>query len=249
MRMGKNSKSFAFLNANTLRFLAIFFMLLDHLWGTLVSGNLWMTCVGRMAFPIFAFQISEGFLHTSDLKRYRNRLILFALLSEIPFDLMLNGTWFYPFDQNVLFTLLLGLWAISVLDKAKKDPSTQSFILAALKTMGICLLGLVFMVDYKMMGVATVILFYVCRGFKGAWLCQLAGMIVLNGVLFNGMVIPVTLGSISFEFPQQAFAVFALVFIWLYNGQKGRSSKWLQYAAYAFYPVHALILYLISHFR
>lgn len=245
--MEKKSKSITFLNANTLRFLAMGFMLLDHLWGTIVSGNFWMTCVGRMAFPIFAFQISEGFLHTSDLKRYRNRLLLFAILSEIPFDLMLNGTWFYPFDQNVLFTLLLGLWAISVLDKAKKTPTASNFLLAALKVLGICLLSLVFMVDYKLMGVVTVILFYVCRGFKGAWLCQLVGMILLNGVFFNGQVIPFTIGGFSFEFPQQAFAVFALVFIWLYNGQKGKSSKWLQYAAYAFYPVHALILYLIGY--
>ena len=109
-------RPFGGISAMTLRLVAITCMLLDHLWATLVPGSDWMTFLGRLAFPIFAFQIAEGFFHTADVKRYAKRLLLFALLSEIPFDLIQASTVFFPFHQNVLFTLLLGLWAISALD-------------------------------------------------------------------------------------------------------------------------------------
>ena len=77
------------LTATHLRILALVLMLLDHLWGTVVPGNNWMTYVGRMAFPIFAFQAAEGYHHTHDFKGYCKRLALFALISEIPFNLMM----------------------------------------------------------------------------------------------------------------------------------------------------------------
>ena len=247
--MTEKKRSIAFLNANTLRFLAMAFMLTDHLWGTLVSGQLWMTCVGRMAFPIFAFQVSEGFVHTHDVKKYAQRLFVFALISEIPFDLMLNGLYLYPFDQNVMFTLLLGLWAITVLDKAKKNPTTKNLLLAAVKVLGIWLFSILFMVDYGILGVPTVLLFYVFRDFKGAKIGQLVSMVLLHVLVSEGQTLPLMLGSWKYEFPVQGFAVFALIFIWLYNGEKGRSSKFIQYSAYWFYPVHMLILYLILFFR
>ncbi len=248
MLMEKTNKKTGLLNANTLRLLAMIFMLIDHLWGTIVWGNLWMNCVGRLAFPIFAFLISEGFFHTHDLKAYMKRLFVFALLSEIPFDLMLNSRIIYPFDQNVLFTLLLGLWAISVLDKGRKDPSAKGRVLAIVKALGIWLLSVVMMVDYGPIGVPTVLIFYLFRDFKGARLCQLAGMVLLHVVLFNGQTLPLSLGAFHYDFPIQGFAVFSLLLIWLYNGKKGRSNRVMQYAAYAFYPVHALVLYLILYF-
>lgn len=239
-------KPFGGINAGTLRLLAILLMLLDHLWATVIPGNMWMTYLGRLAFPIFAFQITEGYFHTSDRKRYEKRLLVFGLISEIPFDLIMGGTMFYPFHQNVMFTLLLGLWLISSLERAGQEKTAKAWAVGLLKAVGCLLLAVVTFVDYGVMGVLTIAAFYVFRGFAGAWIGQLIALILLNIVFFKGETIPVTLFGTVFDFPTQGFAVLSLLPIWLYNGQKGRSSKLLQYGAYAFYPVHLLILYLLQ---
>ena len=203
-------KPFGGINANQLRVLAMFLMLLDHLWATLVPGNFWMTYLGRAAFPIFAFQISEGFFHSSDRRRYAKRLFLFALLSEVPFDLIYGGTMLYPFHQNVMFTLLLGLLACCVIDRARGERTARATLRGALSVAGILLLSLIGMVDYGWKGVMTVVAFYLLR-----------------------------------DFPTQGFAVLSLLPIWLYNGRRGGGGKALQYAFYAFYPAHMLVLYLL----
>ena len=87
----------------SLHIMAMAFMLCDHLWGTIVPGNDWLTCVGRLAFPIFAFLIVEGYFHTKNVKKYALRLLIFALISEVPFDMMMTASLFYPFKQNVSY--------------------------------------------------------------------------------------------------------------------------------------------------
>lgn len=238
-------KTIKFLDSNTLRLIACLLMLCDHLWATIIPGNMWMTWVGRLAFPIFAFQIAEGFLHTSNFRRYAKRLLIFGLISEIPFDLVYGNTVFYPFHQNVMFTLLFGLLAVKALDRAKEKHTLKAVLggicLAAL----CCLGGAITFSDYGALGVLTVIMFYICRSFPLAWAVQLCFMLVFNMVLFRGEYIPIIIGEHSFEFQTQGFAAFALIPIWLYNGKKGVSGKAVQYAFYAFYPLHLLVLYLL----
>ena len=216
------------LNATHLRILALVLMLLDHLWGTVVPGNDWMTYVGRMAFPIFAFQAAEGYHHTHDFKGYCKRLALFALVSEIPFNLMISGSPIFPFHQNVMLTLLFGLLACRAYDRRK--------ILAML---GWMVLGAFTLPDYGIMGITTVLAFHVFRDWKWA---QLLMLIAINWFGLEGQEL--IFGS--FKMPLQAFAILAFIPIALYNGEKGRGGKALQYGSYIFYPLHMLILGLMG---
>lgn len=236
---------FKIIDANVLKILAMIFMLSDHMWATIISGNKWMTYVGRMAFPIFAFQISEGFIHTSDFKKYAKRLFWFALISEIPFNLFYSSSLFYPFHQNVLFTLLLGLFSIRAIDEFKKQKTPKSFIIAVLTLVGTTLAATIGFTDYGAMGVLTVVVFYVFRDFPYAWLFRLVALFLLNIYFFSGMTIPIELFGMSFDFQTQGFALLSLIPIGLYNGKKGYNHPILKYSMYVFYPLHMFILYMI----
>ena len=239
---------FGGLTSNMLRILAMAFMICDHLWAKVVPGNDWMTYVGRMTFPIFAFMISEGFIHTSNLKKYISRLLIFALISEIPFNLFYGGSWFYPYHQNVMFTLLFGLLAIMLIDKAKKNRDAKTIVKSALLVILLGIASFIGFVDYGFWGFLIIIMFYLFRDFPFAWLAQLAAMIIINCELFEGQFTIVDLFGKSFEFATQGFAVFSLIPIWLYGGRKGKSSKIMQYGFYAFYPLHMIIIYLAVYF-
>ena len=215
------------LTATHLRILALVLMLLDHLWATVVPGNNWMTYLGRMAFPIFAFQTAQGYIHTRDFKAYCKRLALFALISEIPFNLMLMSSPIFPFHQNVMLTLLLGLLACRAYDR-KRWGSVAGWII----------LGAVTFCDYGSLGVVSVLMFHIFREYP---LGQLLMLIAINGFGYEGQQL--LLGRM--EIPVQAFAILAFIPICLYSGEKGRGGKWLQYGSYIFYPAHMLILWLL----
>ncbi len=241
-------KPFGGLTSDMLRLIAVVLMLSDHIWATAMNLGDWMTYIGRMAFPIFAFQIAEGFIHTSDFKRYALRLFGFAIISEIPFNLFYSSRFFNPYHQNVMFTLLLGLLAIKVTDNLKKDKSAKNICLSVLWYLLIVTGSVIGFPDYGFLGVITVLMFYLFRDFPFAWVLQLAGMVLINGVFSEGQVIPTELFGKAVEIPIQSYAVFSLIPIWLYGGKKGKGSKALQYGFYSFYPVHMLILYLIKYF-
>lgn len=226
---------------------AMCFMLCDHLWATVIPGNNWLTCVGRIAFPIFAFLIVEGYFHTKNFKNYVLRLLIFALLSEIPFDLVAGGTLFYPFHQNVLWSFLLSLGLIHLNERARRTGKWSLRILtAALTVLFGSVAGLITMVDYHHVGVLTVLTFYFFRG-RRWWnfLLQLLSLAYINLELLGGLGYELSLFGQSFFLPQQGFALLALIPIWLYRGRQGPHSKPLQFLYYAFYPLHLLILGLV----
>lgn len=240
------------LNALHLHLMAMLFMLLDHLWATLVSGNLWMNCVGRIAFPIFSFLLVEGYTHTHNVKKYLGRLLFFALISEIPANLMFGNALFYPYHQNVLWTFLIALLCIMGIDQVQKKKGKSWWTLFAAG--GIALLGFVAgslgMVDYFGFGVLTVLAFYFFRGRKWYdFVGQFACLYGINVVLLRGQELMFTLFGQECSFPTQGFALLALIPIWLYQGKHGPHNKAIQYACYAFYPVHMLILALIARWR
>lgn len=231
-----------------LHILAMAFMLCDHLWATVIPGNNWLTCIGRMAFPIFAFMLVEGYFHTRNLKYYAFRLLVFAVISEIPFNLMCGSSLFYPIHQNVLWTFLIGLGMIHLNETAKQSHKPLIVNLAPAVTVLLGgLLGIVTFCDYNAAGVLMVLLFYFCRGNHfWCYVCQFGGLYYINCELLQGLVYPVNIFGYSFEFPQQGFALLSLIFIWLYRGRKGYSSKWFQQLCYWFYPAHMLLLWVIS---
>lgn len=231
-----------------LHIIAMIAMLLDHLWGTLISGNDWMTCIGRIAFPIFSFMLVEGFFHTHNLKKYTLRLLLFAIISEIPFDLMLNGATFYPFHQNVMWTFLIAI-AVMYCNEKVKEYKVLKIIVAFFSIFISFIIGTISMVDYGGYGILMVLTFYFFHQKK--WWSYIAQFLVLFGInyLMAGFEYQISIPHIiSLTIPRQLLALISLLPIWVYNGKQGYHKKWFQYTCYAFYPLHLLLLGLIAKF-
>ena len=232
------------ISAFVLHLLAMAAMLCDHLWVSGIFGSFWLTCVGRLAYPIFAFLIAEGFMRTSSVSRYMKRMLLAALFSEIPFDLMRSGTLFDPFHQNVLWTFFISLGCLCLLKRSGTiRNSVASAAAGAGAVMTAFLLGNAAMVDYYGPGVLMVLVFYFFRGRDAACrLGQLAGMYVINCILLGGTAVQVKVWDFCLAVPLQGFAMAALLFIWLYHGRQGPHSRSVRILFYAFYPIHMLAL-------
>lgn len=235
------------INSFVLHLLAMALMLCDHLWASLVPIDI-LTWLGRIAFPLFAFMIVQGYSHTKSLKKYLLRLLLCALITEIPFNLFCSGQWFYPIHQNVLWTFLLSLLCIHAIEKVRGRGKWWLTILVAIAVgTGGYLLGFVAMTDYYGYGVLTVIGLYLFRGRR--WYCLLGQTAVLwwiNCGMMGGLTVPVTVAGQTVEIPQQGMAMLAMIPIMLYNGKQGPHNRWIQYAFYLFYPVHLLLLAILS---
>ena len=225
------------LNSLHLKLLAVVSMLIDHMGFTLFPYVLWMRCVGRVAFPIFCFLIAEGCAHTHDRKRYAARLLLFALLSELPFNLMCTGQWFSLQYQNVLWTLLAGALICWCVDWALRKKTPAAFLLTgAAVAAAFCLLELAG-TDYGGWGALLVVLFYGVRRVSCGTVVKRMAQAVGLAVFSIGIM-----GGVSIEL----WSLAALLPLWLYNGRRGYSNRVVQYGFYAFYPVHILILSLIA---
>lgn len=236
------------LTSAALHILGMGLMLCDHLWGTIIPGNDWLTCLGRLAFPIFAFMIVEGYFHTKNLKKYLLRLLIAAIVSELPFNLALGSRLFYPIHQNVLWTFLIGILLIHCNERARASGSLLRRLLTAAVTVLLgTILGLVTFVDYHHAGVLTVLVFYFCRGRKWwHFLAQLICLWYINVEILSGIGYEVALFGHTFFLVRQSLALLALVPIWLYRGRQGHHSRAFQYVCYAFYPLHLLILGLLK---
>lgn len=244
----KSSTSRCFdISTAALHIIAMLFMLMDHLWATLLPAQEWLTCVGRIAFPIFAFMSVEGYFHTHNFKKYLLRMLVFAVISEIPFDLMYGGTWFYPFHQNVIWTLLIGLLSIRIMEAVRETQKKWVYVIVvAVVLIAGAVLGTVCMVDYYGAGVLTVFVFYLFRG--RSWWCllgQATALYWINVEMLGGLMYPVSLFGAELELCQQGLALLSLPLVWLYHGRQGYHSKKFQYFCYAFYPVHMLVLALV----
>ena len=214
---------------------AMLLMLCDHLQLTLLPDLPVLRCIGRLAFPLFAFMAVEGYLHTRSLKKYLLRLLMLAVISEIPFDLLVSGSVFDPMHQNVIWTIILGLCCIRAFENISADLNKM---LSAVVIIASLAAAIIARVDYSSAGVLTLLAFYAFRGNTvRCRLMQLLSLAFINLVL---------LGGIGFAFPYQALAVLSLPIIWLYDGSQGPHNGFIKAANYLFYPAHMLILALFS---
>lgn len=223
------------LDGGALKGIAAALMLTDHVGAILLPEVLALRCVGRLAFPIFAFFIAEGYAHTRDFGRYFRRLAFFAVVSEIPFNLE-NGAIFDPARQNVLWTFCLALLTLRGLEALGRERGFGRWAGCGLVLAAGFAAGELLRTDYGGWGVVTVALLYLCRDGRFARLWLLLAMAAVNGLGMGSLTMPVFGG----EMPIQLFAVAALPVIWLYNGQAG--PKGLRRAFYVFYPAHLLVL-------
>lgn len=244
------------MNTYTLKLVAIISMLIDHIGAVFfpMDTPIYSVCrlIGRLAFPIFCFLIVEGFYHTKDVDHYIKRLGIFALISEIPFDLALYQ-YRYKSDiiidlgnafsgksyilisrlmkyQNVFFTLALGLILITMMSKLEKKYSKEMMLLNiynALLTIGFCAIAVVLRTDYSLCGVLLIVAFYLFR--QSNVLCGIAIFLVL--------------GYLQGDALAGLFATSAILFIRKFNGEKGKDVKYL---FYIFYPAHLIALFLIK---
>ena len=208
-----------------LKIIAIITMTIDHVGAVLFPKDMIFRVIGRMAFPIFCFLIVEGFFHTKDVKKYMIRLGIFALLSEIPFNLLVSGSIFDIKHQNVYFTLLIGLVVIYAMNKCANQQLQSSVILFAGMAVSIVL-----KTDYSFYGVLLIYVFYI--------------------MYENRVKACIAMGAISaFWSIIQTAAIFSALPILMYNGKKGPAfadKKAWKYMFYVFYPVHMIVICVIA---
>lgn len=228
------------MNAFVLKIIACFTMFIDHVGYIVFDGHSsWFNYVGRLAFPIFAFQISEGYIHTHDVKKYLLRLILFAFISQIPF-LLFHSIINNELGLNVIFTLFLGLVAIIIYDKYNKFVGVSSAIIFGI-------IAHFLNSDYSFYGVGITFLFYVFNKNK----CLLAISFIIATLMQYSYLI---LGyyNYGFEFLKNVFiiylpyficTIFSIIIILCYNKKKGPNTRYL---FYLFYPLHMILIYILS---
>lgn len=225
------------LTGSELKLIGCASMLIDHFAKCFdFTGTANLICchlIGRLAFPIFAFLLVEGFLHTRHMKRYFLSLFLFAVLSELPYDLAINGSGrlFPEFTcQNTLFTLTLGLLMLNCIKKAEALYANRTSAYTLISVPGILVI-LVFgaacqllHLDYGFIGMACIGAMYLFRA-------------TYNGAAFWGCI------CLNLEFFTMPGAFLSLLPLSLYDGTRGKQMK---YFFYLFYPLHLLLLFLLK---
>lgn len=207
------------------KLIAIITMTIDHLGYVIYNDISWMNYIGRLAFPIFAWQISVGYQKTKDIKLYCFRLLIFSLITQPFYMLYMSsiGIRIENMSLNVLFTLLTGLICIICIDKNKVWGSIISIFLVMIAEF--------LKFEYGAYGVLIVLIFYLFRNNKML-------LILMQAINLFNELLPKGLMSI------QLYSIISiLMIVLLYNGKKGKN---LKYLFYVYYPLQFLILYIIN---
>lgn len=217
------------LNGATLKWLAMATMLVDHM-GILLSrhgmsqtGYYIMRGAGRLAFPVFAFLLVEGFLHTRSFGKYLGRVIILAVITEPIFDWFMYGSIFMP-GANIVFNFALSLMALYFWSKAENHKIWKK-IFAVVFVLIVTAFAWKLHINYSWKCVLIVMLLYAMR-YDVVLRNVAVGLVLVADSSWLGM-----------------FALVGLLPISLYNGESGRFPKWF---GYVFYPLHLLVLLIIG---
>lgn len=216
------------MNTLILKLIALITMIIDHVGAVFFPFEPWFRIIGRISFPIFCFLLVEGYFHTRDVRKYSLRLLIFAFISEVPFDLAFSGR-METGHQNIFFTLFLGLIAIYMVDVyfAKKPVFGMSGLLLAM------FLSEFLRTDYGILGILYMLVIFALRKIAEPQKYILMALLItlLNLMLSGGL---------------QMYSVISVLYISFYNGKPGPKNSLIKYGFYLAYPLHLLILYLIS---
>ena len=222
-------KIFPLLSGSALKIIAVLSMVTDHCAYFLLDSNSWvyevMRCFGRIAFPVFAFLVAEGFAHTRNRIRYFLSLLLFAFISEVPWYL-LNGV---DGTHNVMFTLALGVAALTAFERLREHR-----VLCCCSLLLMAWLAAWLGTDYEWRGVLMIVVFYLFSTIRSMntpiILCRMLQLLFAFLLMMHYGVIG---------------ALLACAVIFLYDGTRGFiHSNVAKYGFYAFYPVHLFLLWL-----
>lgn len=248
------------MTAFQLKIIALITMLIDHI-GALFSLPFYLRCIGRISFPLYAFLIAEGCKYTKNIKKYLFRIGIFALISEIPFDLAFQKSFLkinFFSSTNIFYTLFLGILSIYVYKKFKE--TYKHIFPAFICIIIIAALANLLTTDYGAFGVILIFLIYYVKQKKYQIIVMAIGFIfqylyTIKTIFYTMLAYLNKIFNINNNFLDFrlnfdnimlfGFNMLPLIFIYLYNNKKGRNVKWL---FYVFYPLHLFILYLISCF-
>ena len=237
------------IDRNLIKWIAMISMFIDHAGFRLIIGDsgapVYLRAVthilGRLAFPLFCFLLVDGFMRTRSKDKFFLRLLIWAIVSEIPYDLMVHGRVFYFNDQNVLWTLLFGfsfMWMadlIKSLDWYKEDKVSKTIGVLMQVIVGIIMVfaARFCKCDYGGAGVVFIILGYIFSDYskKQPYIGPYKTM--LFGYLIGYALLAIRYYSTIYAFP-------GALLIWQYQGKAGkRMPRWL---GYSFYPLHMTVI-------
>lgn len=209
-----------------IKLIAIITMVIDHIGLFFFPGNIYFPLIGRLSFPLFAWLIANGAYHTHNSSLYLKRLLLCAVISQVPFFLasrLIDPTFWL---LNAVFTLSMGLTAI-LLMRATSDMRIRLVVALIAATA-----AQIASMDYGAMGVFLVLSCYFF--FKRPKLLLLSQACIFLGDFIARLVVN---KFVSLEI----FGFVAIFFMVAYNNKLGPRTKYL---FYVFYPLHYVLLYL-----
>ena len=213
-------------------------MLADHAGLALFPSVGVFRCVGRVAFPIYCFLLTQGFLHTRDVRAYGRRLLLLAILSEIPFDLLIFGRVASGVEQNPLFALLLGLLSLCATDALRGRP-----VQAVIAILTLCMTAMAARVSFGWLSIALCLCAYYAGESRLRLALSMAGALLLYtlSLALSGVTRSWVLTSLC--------ALLSLPPILLFNGRRGARHPVFTFLFYAAYPLHLIALIAIRAMR